>query len=550
MTVADLIRALTERSVELPPTRQRKSHYVQMFRNHAAAFSHTNPFQSPAKGTPKRSFAPGLAPVHSTRKNTPLKENLVPSQQFSSPFSKKLEETKLREFAVADKLEEMSFGAIGTFEEDNLNKLSVTDDPEERNSGKSPLSQKLNENLFSDTLFTASPGRFAKKSIQKRAKHQSYLRYAYIVCAILVTWYISFVSRGRIYCQENQIVNSTCTPCPVSTICSKDSILACNREDFRVRNSLISYVFPLRLLPFPVGQPYCEIDGIKTKREQQINTLIRMLDFDVRSWIGAQICTSGVDSAYDWVYSTSFPTKVIGMPQSLAKLRLQSQLPKWSNDSFEEYWLEILDRISRRDSEIPISSIVDEKTHSKRLLASENPPQMSMLCRSNRFFWRSINQYAIHLIVFGLLVAALFGGSLHFELQRREIQITASLYESVIDAVHSETENHHIDPVRHPLPGLSVSQLRDHFLPKVSGTYSDETWNAQKDNNGRLVYYTNDLRGRTRMWQRVQNQVLANSNLRESLLTVKGEAHSVWMWIGSDNLAPTKRGSAAVSQLL
>jgi hypothetical protein len=46
------------------------------------------------------------------------------------------------------------------------------------------------------------------------------------------------------------------------------------------------------------------------------------------------------------------------------------------------------------------------------------------------------------------------------------------------------------------------------------------------------------VRDKTRLWPQVCAAIALNSNVRESVMSIKGEQHRVWEWIGMDVLAP------------
>jgi hypothetical protein len=131
--------------------------------------------------------------------------------------------------------------------------------------------------------------------------------------------------------------------------------------------------------------------------------------------------------------------------------------------------------------------------------------------------------------------------------------------------IHQESIKHDSDPVGHPVPGLSVVQLRDYLLPEIlpldnttttfrtsntSGSSSSgkskkntRTHNMHKDHiidsNGRTRWRLKQA-SRNTLWKKVSRLVLRNSSVRECEMDVKGDNVAVWMWVGSKSLNPKK----------
>jgi hypothetical protein len=121
-----------------------------------------------------------------------------------------------------------------------------------------------------------------------------------------------------------------------------------------------------------------------------------------------------------------------------------------------------------------------------------------------------------------------------------ESQVVAQLVEDIVDAVHAEREGYEMDSKKHPVPGLPLVQLRDYFLPRIlkgRNIDSDHT----TDEHNRVIWYIWEGTSRSRIWKRVHQEIVKNSNIRETNTQVKGEAQIVWMWIGSSVLSPKKR---------
>lgn len=52
------------------------------------------------------------------------------------------------------------------------------------------------------------------------------------------------------------------------------------------------------------------------------------------------------------------------------------------------------------------------------------------------------------------------------------------------------------------------------------------------------LFFKTSNRTRHRLWPLLCKAIERNSNVRESVMNIKGEQHRVWEWIGSDVLSP------------
>ncbi|KAI8802188.1 inner nuclear membrane protein MAN1, partial [Cladochytrium replicatum] len=184
-----------------------------------------------------------------------------------------------------------------------------------------------------------------------------------------------------------------------------------------------------------------------------------------------------------------------------------------------------------------------------RLFVSRNPPERPLSCQVTRSIGGFFAGYAVEI---GLTVLVTVGCMVYWRRhvsQTRENGIVYQLVEDLLDSIHEEAENHRRDPVRHPVPGLSVAQLRDHYLPPAALAANSKPtpenadlvrhgWVPMVDANGRTRWYASDARTRVRVWGKAQGYVLRNSNIRETVMEFRGEQHRVWEWIGSYALKP------------
>ncbi|KAJ3304529.1 inner nuclear membrane protein enriched at telomere/subtelomere region [Kappamyces sp. JEL0829] len=333
----------------------------------------------------------------------------------------------------------------------------------------------------------------------------------------------------------------SCIPCPQDTVCSFRSVTGCVEGAFRLKKNLLARLLPESFLFFPLNQPYCVPDTSRDVKEgrskRQVEQLIKVLEKLVREYSGEVLCS--IRKAPSYVYSAYQPHRVLGMPITAAKAKLQELVAgKWSSDKFEEYWSKVLDALAKESH--TLSVIVDEKTHQYRLLSSTLPAVSSWYCSIKLHLWNLLLQHAISLMLAGACAIAGLVGYVAYQRHLYESQVFASLLQDVIQSVHAETDNYHQNPSRHPIPGLSIVQLKDHFLPAVPPASAGSATDQMVDNLGRKVWFLAEP-SRTRVWKRVAKEVVKNANIRETTAHVKGEAHTVWMWIGSSALSPMKK---------
>lgn len=545
VTVAELVRILTKENIALPAVRQKKHVYCDLFREHrksfgsplsenslnmkrtASHFTKENPFQSPraanndntpARKPPQQVLTPGIAKDLSTINfAADLEFGKVAPPQFSSPAEQV--DSPVR---VAKK----RTGKAAT--------------PSTRSQKRSPV-KFIEQSPFAEsfgqfgantptTAIKDKPIKAVRKAKAKPTMLWWHFGFSVLVSLIALYCLRIYRARPRQYCDLGTIANN-CIPCPQHAMCTQTEAV-CD-AGFKPKFGVLKYFN----LPFPFNQPQCVADNElvlqEMKQKQQLDNLVMILDNIVRRWIGNTNCGARIEPELKWVYAKD--GHVLGMPLSLAKTALKQRIGKaWKQDKFAEYWGLIVQRLNSGESDV--SMLVDE-THSRRMLTSSSPPIMSTWCIVKKASWKALITYSPHLIALGLTLVAGFLSFAWYKDMQHESKIVHSLITSVLDAIHSETEHHLTDPIRHPIAGLSVAQLCDHFLPK----HVPEHQTDSKDTQGRAVFHITEEYTRNRIWAQVQKQILSNSNVRESILQVKGEPHTVWMWIGSSFLSPVKK---------
>ncbi|KAI8816340.1 Man1-Src1p-C-terminal domain-containing protein [Fimicolochytrium jonesii] len=350
----------------------------------------------------------------------------------------------------------------------------------------------------------------------------------------------------------------TCKDCPPHSVCVDKTILSCEPANYTTEVNILARLLPTKLLPFPLDQPSCVKDLRKQreeqKRDQHVETLLTVLNTAVRTWVGTAECGGFVPEITDPVRSHR-TGHVLGMPWSLAKQNLRNVIGrKWDDTKFDTYWNYAIGRIRHPDPDhvVPLLTEVMDEANRTRLFQSREPPIMSLTCRLRRSIWETSKTYWMQLSGMGITVVFFVWFWFKRQTVAREARIVSQLVEDVLDAVSEEAENNRVDPVRYPMPGMAVAQLKDFFLvphtipgltPIDTSSHSHEQ-SVVDEASGRTRFYVPDESTRDRIWDNVTRLVEKNSGLRETVMEIRGESHLVWQWIGSAALSPRKKVAA------
>ncbi|KAJ3259942.1 inner nuclear membrane protein enriched at telomere/subtelomere region [Boothiomyces macroporosus] len=329
---------------------------------------------------------------------------------------------------------------------------------------------------------------------------------------------------------------SGCISCPSNSICEGRNILGCTSNDYKLKETFLSRFLPNKIIPFPFDQPTCTLDSSKilleSKKKRQIEHLIQVLDSITREYVGGVTCGNTVKPEHKFIISRK--KKVLGIPASLAKQEMKKLVgSRWDDATFEDYWGLVLNRLMTEDT--PVRSIVDEFTSQNRIFSSANPPILTTSCKIKISIWNFVVQYSVQLLSIALLLGISLISYSMYQSGVYEGRVVAYLVQDVLSAIHAEYDLYHSNSQKHPIPGLSVTQLCDHFLPRTVSDLENE-----HDSAGRLIWYL-DEGARKRVWKKVAKEVCKNSNIRETSAQLKGEAHTCWIWIGSSALSPVKK---------
>ncbi|KAJ3235493.1 hypothetical protein HDU78_005158 [Chytriomyces hyalinus] len=382
--------------------------------------------------------------------------------------------------------------------------------------------------------------------------------------------------------------------CPKGAVCGKKNVVACVEPHHVLRHSLMGKWIVkwggseelLYALPF-VPTPVCVYDGAKVqmevKKQVQVEKLILQLNDIVRIWIGRMSCKEGNPDPEMTELEVSLArdkntNRWIGLPVPSAKRQLRRFIgEKWSKDKFEEHWLLILNRIAAASAvydqasnrTVPLYTILDQSSTSPghRVLVSHDPPILSMRCAFKKNIWSFACTYYPYLFGIATILTSLAYITHRNAARACDSHVTATLVEDILDTLHATHELHISNRAACPVDGVSVAQLRSHFVRTIrdldgaataaassgSPSFFRTRWGgiryplneygyaADVDVHGRTRWIVADGRMADRLWKSVIASVLRNACVMETVSEVAGGEDCVWQWIGGYALSPKTR---------
>lgn len=276
-------------------------------------------------------------------------------------------------------------------------------------------------------------------------------------------------------------------------------------------------------------------------------TLIgNLLNKVVTSWVGKAECGEIVQNdknSWSWSKSnTKFP--ILGMPVSIAKEMLKKSVGSHKDKDFEDLWIKLLEYImsSSKVQNVPLELVLDDTYRQHRLFKSYSPPTHSLSCKIKRGVLGIARRYSLTLMGLGSLLAILTIFYTRRQSSLREAMVINRLVEDILEAIQQETHLHSKDKSKHPFPGLSLSQLKDHFLPLFSSKQRGlkpldpaSGFPCERDAHDRTRWYLDELT-RSRVWSRVYSTLGSNTLLKEAAMDVSGETQNILVFVGSHSL--------------
>jgi hypothetical protein len=149
-----------------------------------------------------------------------------------------------------------------------------------------------------------------------------------------------------------------------------------------------------------------------------------------------------------------------------------------------------------------------------QIMLQSRTPRITLKCRLQLFFQNIYAQFFFQIWIGGaitvLVLLAVLVGYNNSKTSRR----VDELVQAVLQILAEQDALNRRDPTVSST--ISVHQIRD------------------------ALFLKNNTRLRNRLWPKVCRAISLNTNVRESVMSIKGEQHRVWEWIGSDVLSPLR----------
>jgi hypothetical protein len=314
-----------------------------------------------------------------------------------------------------------------------------------------------------------------------------YLRWKYVYPLP----YCSSADAARPFYPEVDLFTSLktlCLPCPPHGVCSKEGKLVCDDGYLRTR----SWVW--------LGER-CLPDH---HRFSKVEALVARIKRILREQQGAFQCSR-------------VPSANLDEPSLKAMLKSVHRAP-WQGTDFEAYYrLALLDMAKDPESHgIRVFGPEGERIFASRIAILTLRCQLYL---ASSAFLRTYRWHMLGVIFALALLAYIYLTVRRYIWERRKAD---ELVQSVLQILAEQDALNRRDPTRPAT--ISVHQLRDALF-----------MNARKAE-------------KLRLWPRVCEAIAHNSNVRESVMSIKGEQHRVWEWIGMDVLAPLIKSPLATTE--
>lgn len=301
-----------------------------------------------------------------------------------------------------------------------------------------------------------------------------------------------------------------CWPCPAYADCITDSTTGITTVHCHAG-------FKLYHPWLGLFGPACRPDP---KQQGAADALAQHLERFLSERLGEALCSShNVESLPSHVPATSplladqeIRSKAVFSERSL-KEHVKSTAGPWQEDP--KRFDSLFDLAIKRLIKASILS-TEKKTPDGPILVVACHPVYPWTCVLGCNIRSIVKEHWMHIILVLMLVVAILYARLKIIQSSKRHSMASNLGEAVLVKLVEQEYLNRSDPMTYPST-VPVNQLRDALLVDVP---SDSE--------------------KRRIWANVSSLIHRNSNVRESVTTIKGEQHRVWEWIGPEVLSPTK----------
>lgn len=142
-------------------------------------------------------------------------------------------------------------------------------------------------------------------------------------------------------------------------------------------------------------------------------------------------------------------------------------------------------------------------------------PSVTIACRL-KVAWNSFYRvYRLKIWMAGIALILILYTYVRVKVHTKTAKRVQQLVDAVLQILGEQDALNRRDPT---IPSsISIHQIRD------------------------ALFFKSNVKLRNKLWPLVCEEIGRNSNVRETVMSIKGEQHRVWEWVGSDVLAPLLR---------
>lgn len=301
-----------------------------------------------------------------------------------------------------------------------------------------------------------------------------------------------------------------CWPCPAYATCVTDS---------RTGITTVQCHAGFKLYQSWGGLfgPACKPDP---KQQSTVDSLTQNIERFLSERLGESICSCMAKGTF-----ASLPDKIKSLSQLNDECRMKAvfsekflkshfkQVPgPWQDGSkYDAFFDAALKRLSKA---VPSIVIIEKHLNNESLFCAISPVY-PLTCIIGFTIGSIIRDHWIYILTIAFLVFSIFYLRILSKKKRERHRLSVQFGEAVVTKLVEQEYLNRNDPMVYPST-VPVNQLRDALLVNVS------------DKDKKYI------------WKEVCSLIHRNSNIRESVTTLKGDQHRVWEWIGPEVLSPTK----------